>query len=310
MFWVNIKRTIKSGLFNFFRNSFVSLSSVLVMAVTLFVIGSMFFLGAMLNSTLETLKDKVDIRVTFVTDAEEERILEIKNTIENLPEVEFVVYTSREESLERFTERHGDDQLILQALEELGENPLGASLNIKAKEPSQYESVANFLQNSDFLSSSGVSIIDKINFFQNKTAIDTLSNIIDSAEKLGLLAMTILIVMSILITFNTIRLVIYISREEISVMKLVGASSSFIKGPFVVSGIIYGISAAILSIILFFPATFWAADATRRFFVEFNVFDYYLANFIQIALILILAGIAIGAVSSYLAASRYLRNSY
>ena len=183
MILVHLKRIIRSGFFNFFRNGFVSFSSVLVMLVTLFVIGSVIFSSAILNSTLETLKDKVDIRVTFVTTAEEQKILDLKTKLEALPEVEKVFYTSRDEALKIFRERHGDDQLILQALEELGDNPLGSSLNIKAKEPSQYESVANFLQNKEPLSSSGTSIIDKINFFQNKTAIDKLSNIIDSSEK-------------------------------------------------------------------------------------------------------------------------------
>jgi len=277
------------------------------MLVTLFVIGSVIFSSAVLNSTLETLKDKVDIRVTFVTTASEQEILNLKDKLEALPEVETVSYTSREEALVIFKERHGDDQLILQALEELGDNPLGSSLNIKAKEPSQYESVANFLQNEEFLSGGGVSIIDKINFFQNKTAIDKLSNIIDSSEKLGFIITIVLVIMSILITFNTIRLAIYISRDEISVMKLVGADSSYIRGPFVVSGILYGLFAAILTLLLFLPMTLWLGDMAKRFFVSFNAFDYYMSNFLEIFAIIIVSGVVIGAISSYLASRRYLK---
>src|SRR3989344_7447715 len=116
MILVHLKRIIRSGFFNFFRNGFVSFSSVLVMLVTLFVIGSVIFSSAILNSTLETLKDKVDIRVTFVTTAEEQKILDLKTKLEALPEVEKVFYTSREDALITFKERHGDDQLILQAL--------------------------------------------------------------------------------------------------------------------------------------------------------------------------------------------------
>jgi len=308
MLFVHIKRIIRSGFFNFFRNSFVSLSSILVMSVTLFVIGSVIFMGAILNSTLETLKDKVDIRVTFITEASESDIMDLKKTIEAMPEVEYVAYSSREETFQKFVERHKDDNLILQALEELGDNPLGAALNIKAKEPSQYENVANFLQNTEFTSSVGTSLIDKINYFQNKTAINKLADIIKSSERLGFIIALILVIISVLITFNTIRLAIYISREEISVMRLVGADSSYIKGPFVVSGILYGFFAAVLTIIIFFPATLWLGDVTSRFFIGLNVFDYYLDNFIQIALIIILGGIIIGAISSYLASQRYLRN--
>ncbi len=298
---------MRSGFFNFFRNGFVSLSSVLVMVVTLFVIGSVIFLGAILNSTLEIIKDKVDIRVTFVSSAQEEDITRLKDTLEKLPEVEYVIYTSKEGALEKFTERHKDDQLILQALEELGENPLGASLNIKAKDPQQYEGIALFLQEGDLASQGGTSIIDKINFSQNKPAIDRLSNIIAASERSAFVITLVLVIISVLITLNTIRLIIYISREEISVMKLVGASPSYIKGPFIVGGILYGFFAALLVMIIFFPVTVWLGDATGEFFVGLNVYDYYLSNFWQIALIVFASGVAIGAISSYLAVRRYLR---
>jgi len=307
MFWVNIKRIIRSGFFNFFRNGFVSLSSVLVMLVTLFTIGSVIFMGAILDSTLEALKDKVDIRVTFVTNALESDILNLQKTIEGMPEVEYVVYTSRDEALARFTERHQGDQLVLQALEELGENPLGASLNIKAKDPTQYEGVANFLQTGSFLSGDSSPIIDRVNFFQNKPAIDRLSNIINASEQLGFILALVLAFVSVLITFNTIRLAIYISREEISVMRLVGADPFYIKGPFVFSGILYGLFAGVLTLLIFFPMTFWLGGVTERFFIGLNIFNYYLENFGQVAIIIIFSGVAIGAISSYLAARRYLR---
>lgn len=308
MFWVNTKRIIRAGFFSFFRNGFISLSSILVMVVTLFTIGSTLFMGAVLGSTLEALKDKVDIRVTFITEAAESDILELKRMIETLPETEYVLYTSRDEALERFTNRHREDQVILQALEELGENPLGASLNIKAKEPSQYEGIANFLQSRDFLSSQGTSIIDRVNFFQNKPAIDRLGSIINASERFGFLLAIILSVVSILITFNTIRLAIYVSREEISVMKLVGAAPTYIKGPFVVGGILYGLTAGIFTIILFFPITFWLGGLTESFFIGLNLFEYYLRNFGQVALLVLFSGVAIGAISSYFATRRYLKN--
>ena len=125
-------------------------------------------------------------------------------------------YVSRETALENFRLRHENDQITLQALDELGDNPLGATLNIKALEPSQYEGIANFLNEENILSSEGEKIIDKINYFENKIAINKLSRIINSAERLGLVLSLALIVVSIVITLNTIRLTIYISREEIS----------------------------------------------------------------------------------------------
>ena len=306
MFLTTTKRILKSGMFGFWRNGFVSLSSVLIMMVTLFVIGSIIFLGAILDSTLAEIRDKVDINVYFVTSAGEEDILTIKNALENLPEAKQVVYVSRDQALEEFREKHKDDQFTIQALEELDDNPLGAALNIKAKEPSQYEGIAKFLQSENILSKEGTPIVDKINYFQNKTAIDKLTQIIDSAETLGFILTFVLIIISILITFNTIRLVIYISRDEISVMRLVGASGSYIRGPFVVSGTIYGLVAALLTLIIFYPVTFWLGGVTQRFFIGLNIFEYYLGNFFQISLIIVSAGIIIGAVSSYLAVMRYL----
>lgn len=308
MIWIKIKRVIRAGFFSFWRNGFVSLSSILVMMVTLFVIGSTIFSGVVLRSTLDQIKDKVDINVYFVTGAAESDILSMKKKLEQLPEVKTpVVYVSRAEALEAFKKRHETDEFTLQALDELGENPLGAALNIKAKDPSQYEGIAQFLQGRNALSSGGETIIDKVNFYQNKEAIDRLTKIINSANSLGFVLTILLIAISILITFNTLRLVIYMSRDEISVMRLVGASNRYIKGPFFVAGALYGFVSAIITLILFYPITLWLGSTTESFFVGFNVFRYYASNFPQFFLVLVISGVAIGSISSYLAVRKYLR---
>jgi cell division transport system permease protein len=306
MVWITLKRIIRSGFFSFWRNGFISLSSILVMMVTLFAIGSTIFSGVILNSTLEEIKDKVDINVYFIRTSSEADILTMKSSLEGLPEVAPpVTYISREEALANFRERHQNDQFTLQALEELGDNPLGASLNIKAKDPSQYEGIAQFLQSQN--TDPTTTIIDKINYFQNKEAIDRLTHIIDSANRLGFILTLVFVIISVLITFNTIRLVIYMAREEISVMRLVGASKGYIRGPFFVAGGIYGFVSAIATLILFYPITIWLGRTTADFFVGFNVFDYYIANFGQIFLIIVVSGIVIGSVSSYLAVRKYLK---
>src|SRR3989344_5625015 len=185
MTWTKIKRVVTAGFFSFWRNGFVSLSSILVMMVTLFVIGGTIFSGAILKSTLEEIKDKVDINVYLVTDAGENDITQLKKNLEQLPQVlPPVVYVSREEALANFKKRHENDQFTLQALDELGTNPLGATLNIKAKDPSQYESIAQFLQSPSALAANGKNIIDKVNYYQNKEAIDRLTHIINSANRL------------------------------------------------------------------------------------------------------------------------------
>lgn len=307
MFWTNFKRIARTGFMNFWRNGTVSLASVSMMTVTLLVIGFIIFGSAVLNTSLDTLREKVDITVTFVPNAAEADILTIKRSLEGLAEVSLVTYTSREEALEEFKERHKDDQSILTALDELNENPLGASLDIKAKDPSQYQGIAEFLEGNNALSTAGISLIDHVNYYQNKVAIDKLTGIIRSADKLGLSIAVAFILLSILIAFNTIRLTIYIAREEISVMRLVGASTAYIQGPFVTVGIIYGLVATLLTLILFLPITYWIGGATQDFFIGLNLFGYYLRHFAQIFAILLASGVFIGAVSSFWAIRRYLR---
>ncbi|MEK7635297.1 MAG: permease-like cell division protein FtsX [Patescibacteria group bacterium] len=306
-FKTKFKRIFKAGFFNFWRSGFVSLASILVMVITLSVIGSVIFVSAVLNITMNELRDKVDINVYFVTNAAESDILALQKKIQALPEVNNVEYTSRDQALANFKLKHENEQTVLQALEELGDNPLGASLNIKAKQPSQYEGIANFLNEDNILSSDGTKIIDSINFFENRTAIEKLSRIIDSAESLGLIICLALALVSIVITFNTIRLTIYVSREEISVMQLVGASKNYIKGPFVVTGVIVGLLSGIITMIIFFPISYWLGNLTQNFFIGFNIFDYYLSNFFEIILVVVGSGVAIGAVSSFLAVRKYLK---
>ena len=306
MLWTSTKRIIKSGFVNFWRNGVVSLAGILVMTITLFVIGSIIFLGAILNTSLEQIRNKVDINVYFTTAAPEEEILSLKKSIESLPEVSFASYTTRDEAIANFRERHKNDYLTLQALDELGENPLGASLSIKAKEPSQYESITKFLESKEAVSANGKKIIDKINYYQNKIAIDKLTKIIDGAKKIGLAITIVLIAISIIITFNTIRLAIYTAREEISVMRLVGGNNAYIRGPFLIEGTMYGAISSIITMVLFYPVTLWLGQTTENFFGGINLLEYYLSNFWQLLAIILLSGIALGVVSSFLAVRRYL----
>ena len=144
--FTSIQRIVRSGFIGFWRNAFVSLSAIFVITVTLIVVGSMILLGQLLDTTLAQVQEKVDINVYMVTTADEQAILDLKSSVEALPDVEEVTYTSREQALTNFRERHRDDELTIQALEELGDNPLGAALSIRAKETSQYESIAAFLE--------------------------------------------------------------------------------------------------------------------------------------------------------------------
>ncbi len=301
MFLVKIRRIIKAGFINFWRNGWVSLATILVMVITLFVIGSLIFGKVLLTSTLAQLEDKVDITVYFKTDAEEEEILALKDRLTNLNEVKEVNYVSSEQALKEFRERHKNNALITQSLEELVENPLGANLNIKAKNTGQYESITRFLEASVILS------IDKINYRQNKLVIDRLSSILNASRNAGFGITIVLSIIAILVTFNTIRLAIYTSKDEITVMRLVGASSRYIRGPFIVEGIMHGVMAAFITMLIFYPFTLWLGPLAEKFFGGINIFVYYISNFFQLFLILILAGAGLGSISSWIAARRYLK---
>ncbi len=306
--FLSFRRIVKTGFINFWRNGFVSISSVVVMTITLFVIGSLIFLDAMLDASLGLLRDKVDVNAYFVIDAPEESIQNVKQALEGLPEVAAVMFTSREEAYEQFKERHKEDQIELQALNELGENPLLASLSIKAKDPSYYERIDTFLQSDQStLSSEGSSLVYNVNFNDNKAAIEKLQQVIGGIELFGLVVSIALITVSIVIVFNTIRMAIYISREEIAVMRLVGASDAYIRGPFVFEGIMYGVIAALLTLVSFYPLALWLGPATQDFFGNINLFTYYTAHFGPIFLIIMLTGVLLGAISSFLAVKKYLR---
>ncbi|TSC62535.1 MAG: cell division transport system permease protein [Parcubacteria group bacterium Gr01-1014_48] len=303
----SIKRILRAGFLAFWRNSVVSVSSVFVMTITLAVIGSIIFTQVTLQTTLAQISDKVDVNVYFVTTAEEGDILALKTALEGLPEVAGTQYVSKDTVYEDFRTRHENDSLTLQALDELEENPLGAILNIRAKETSQYASIAKFLETSDILKKNEKPIIDKINYYQNKVAIDKLTAIIVSSEKIGLFITAVLVILSILITFNTIRLAIFTSKDEIAVMRLVGASSAFSRGPFIVQGIMAGLSSGVIALALFYPITYWLAPFTTDFFSGLNLFDYYVDHFPQFFLIIMGSGIALGMISSILAVRKYLK---
>ncbi len=304
MFFTNFKRILQPGIIGYWRNAFFSLSSMLIMIVTIFVVGVLMFASVLLTDTLRNFEERVDINVYLNQEASEEEILALQGEIERLEQVKSVKYTSREEALREFRRNNPDFD---EAFDVLDENPLSASLNILAQNTSEYEQVQAFLDSYAATTGSGESIIEKSNYNNNKVAIERLNSIIESVRRVGIYSTVVLFLLSILITFNTVRLAIYTSREEISVMRLVGASDSFIRGPFVVTGIIGGLFAGLLVLMAFYPLTLWLGPKARAMLESTNIFDHYIDNFFEIALVFIGLGIILGAISSFLAVRRYLR---
>ncbi|MDP3962680.1 MAG: permease-like cell division protein FtsX [bacterium] len=316
MLFTYLKRIIRTGFVNFWRNGFLSLAALIVLTLSLTAFGALIFGSAFGRTLVEEVKSKVDINVYFSLSAEESAILDLKKIIEQLPEVDGVEYISRDQALASFRNKWKDNTLILQGLDEIGDNPFPAVLNIMAKEPSQYAGIAGFLDGKDSLSKSGTAIIDKVNYNQNKLVIERLGRIIPAVQKGGLILAVILVIVAVIIIFNTIRLIIYNSKDEISVMKLVGASNSYIRGPFVMSGIMYGLisgilTLAVLAIFAFYSdlaiLKFAGVQGTQDFSLIVNVFSsYFRQNFGEIFAIILGSGVILGAISSYLAVRRYL----
>ena len=305
--FTNTRRIVKAGFINFWRNAVVSLSAIFVMTVALFVIGTTMLASVFLDSTLAGIKNKVDVNIYFNAGAEESNIFVMKRGLEALPEVETVTYISRDQAIQNFKDRHQNDYLMTQALEELADNPLGAILNIKAKDTSQYEAIVQHIKSEQDAAGPSGNLIYNVNYSKNKVVIDKLTAITTGVERVSVAILLVLVAIAIVITFNTIRLAIYISREEIAIMRLVGANNTFVRMPFVVEGIMYGMVAATVSTALFYPVTLWLRGATQDFYGGIDLFRYYVANLNQIFLVLLSVGVTLGAISSYLAVRRYLK---
>jgi cell division transport system permease protein len=293
---------ISAGMKSFVRSGAVSFATVLIMTVTITIIGMLIFLSAILTHTLADIQDKVDINIYFVTGATETDVLNVKDKVDTLPEVASTTYISRDQALTTFRTRHASDQLTLQALDELGTNPLGASLAVKAKDPGQYEGIVKFLSDSP-----DSALIERVNYYQNKAVIDRLTNAIKATEQAGSLIVLIFALASTIITLATIRLAIYSARDEIAVMRLVGASNMYIRGPFIVAGTLAGALSGLIALVLFFPAAYYAGGALSTWLGGFNLFTYYTDNFPMIFGLLVGSGVILGAIASWLAVRRYLK---
>ncbi|HUO56046.1 MAG TPA: permease-like cell division protein FtsX [Candidatus Paceibacterota bacterium] len=306
-FWVTTKRVARYGFIGFLRNGFVSLAAILIMTITLFVAAVLLISGAALNSVLKDLTSKVDITVYLSVDATPAQVQALQTSLQALPEVASVSYTSSDQALAAFEARHANDQLTMQALQELPNNPLEASLQVQAKDTSQYATIAHYLDAEQQSGTPAGSAIDTVNYTQNETAIAYLDNVIQTSKKLGIAIAIVLALASLLIAFNTIRLAIYTSRDEIGIMNLVGAGPWYVRGPFMIAGVLYGIVAAIIVLALLYPLTVWLGPSSQEFFGTFNVYDYFVMSFWYIFLIVMGSGIGLGILSSYLAVRRYLR---
>ncbi len=298
-----ISRIFHFGFKNFSRNGWLSTATVAIMTLALLVFGGLILFSYVTQQAVTSIENKIDISVYFNTNTPEDQILNIQQSLEQLPQVANVGYVSRDQALATFQQNHANDQTITQAINELDTNPLEASLNIKAKDPSQYGTIADYLNSPNL-----TQYIDTVSYAQNQDVIQRLATIVRIMDRGGWAATIFLVIVAGLVVFNTIRLAIYSSREEISVMRVVGASNSLVRGPFVVDGMLSGAIAAISSVILIAPIVYFISPYLDNFIPNLGLFGYFSSHILQLLVYELAFGVIIGAFSSFFAVRRYLRN--
>ena len=300
---IAIYRAIKTGIVNYWRNVWLSATATLIMIVTLTILTVIMLLFSLTSFAVNNVQERVDISVYFQNQISEEQILVIKSDLEKLPEIGSVTYISSAQALELFKQRHANDPLIQESLSQLTENPLPPTLQVKAKELEQYPYIVNELNKSEYQQ-----FIKDVNFEDNRVVIERLSRILDIVKKAGVTLAIIFAVIAILVIFNTIRLTIYNRREEVEIMRLVGATNWYIRWPFIIESMLYGVVATIVTMFLTIPVyqyiiprmnTYLGVDPGTQGVVHFGLPVLFL---IQLFVALFL-----GILSSMIAIRRYLK---
>lgn len=296
-------RTFREGWQNFRRNGWLSFATVSILTLSLFIVGISSLLGLTTHYMLQNMRDKVSINVSFNPDVPEYRMLEIRDELSKYKkEISSVEYISRDAALETFLAENKNNAAVTQAIEEIGENPLLASLVIKAVAPEYYEVIVNQLERSTFQSD-----ISRINYDKNKKIFANLERINQTTQKIGLGLGAAFIFIAVLITFNTIRITIYSHRQEFEIMRLVGASNIYVRMPFVFEGVFYGITAALTTAVALFGAAYFISPLTEGAIPQGNFMGLYISFFLPVFGGILILGIALGVLSSSIAIRRYLR---
>ncbi len=298
-----ISRIIHFGFKDFWRNGWLTTVTVIIMTMaTLLFLGLIFF-GVITSRAAASIQDKIDVSVFFNTNTAEDQILNIQQSLESLPQVQSVDYVSQSQALQIFQANHANDPTISQAINELDTNPLEASLNIKAKSPDQYGAIADYLNSGNL-----APYIDKVSYTDNQQIIDRLAKIVKAIEVGGIMAIVLLGLIAAFVVFNTIRLAIYANRDEIGIMRVVGASNSLVRDAYVVDGMLCGAIAAALALIVIAPILYFVNPYLNYFIPNLDIFTYFYVHFLSLFIYSFLFGIVIGGFSSFIAVRRYLKN--
>ncbi len=294
-------RIIKFSLQDVLRNGWLSLVTITILVLSLFSINTLATVSFVSDGAVSAIKDKVDISLYLKANAPESEILALRSELVNSERVKEVVYISREAALEDFRNRYENNQEVLLALKEIGRNPLSPSLIIS---PSSIEDSSLLINELRVLDSP---LIESRDFSDNSTILEKIENITKRINDVGIFIILIFALTSLLVVYNVIRVTIYTHRQEIEIMRLVGASNYFIYMPYIVSSLIYAVLSVLIIIAVYFPILTIVQPYLEVFFTGYsvNVLVYYLDNFFvifgaQFGIVLV-----INAIASLIAVSRY-----
>lgn len=303
-------RIIRNGIINFVRNLSLAAAAIAVMTVTLTIILFSLIVNATFSNTINQITSKIDISVYLNNSITTQQVNNLMSELKNLPNVRKVDYISQNQALADYKTENSSNKSLLQALSVIGTNPLPASIEISPINPDKIQSIKNFLDEPQNITlqdpQAGTSYSG-----DEKAAIDKIAHATDIIREAGVVAVIVFACISALIIFNTIRMTIFNRREEINIMRLLGANSWYIKGPFIVESAFYGVISAFISIFIIdvlFAGSASALQASSLGLLDIGYANHDFKTHFWIFLTIQLAiGILIGAASAVIATRRYLK---
>lgn len=303
MFFVSLFRVTRFAIQSFWRNIWLSVVTVTIIVLLLLSATTLVGLQEIGNAVLNAVSDRIDVSLYFNRGVTEENVLFIREQISQFAEVKSVEYISAESALQYFMDEHKNDMLVTDALDQLSQNPLGPVLQVQATDINSYDML---LQNIKTLNLTN--LVEDIDFQDRRLLISRLNQLTQKATLVVTIVSTFFILISIMVVFNTIRLGIYSHREEVAIMKLVGATNWFTRMPFVFVGFLYALLSVVIFWILFIVVLNWLDPALSGFFSEisFSPRAFFLSNFWTIALQQLIGLTIINTLSTSIALRRYL----
>lgn len=292
------------GLQSFWRNIWLSLATVFIIFLALVSVNFLIAVNAVSDSAISMVKDRIDVSIYLKPEIKESKVSEVKTHLETLAQVKQVVYRSPEENLITFKERHKGNDQILETLNELTGNPMGATLIVKAKSLDDYPAILKSLDEPAY-----ASLIEDKSYDDNQLVITRINSIADNLKSAMIFISAIFILIAILIVFNTVRIAIFTHQNEISIMRLVGASNWFIRSPFIFESIMSGVVAIIATLLFIYPVLSMVQTYLNSFFggSTFSLVAYFNSNFLFIFGLELLLIVILNVVSSLVAISKYLK---